>query len=272
MGSPDDGDKEQGGDVVGLVPAADDPVGDGHRGRGADRRTGCRRDSRVAATAVCPSASTVGPVEVEEPDPGRLQALEEHGGHPAHELVAEGVVGVGLGPQAGRVDGDGTHRADGPGVELPPVGRDEPAPADRSARADGLDDDRAPVRSVDLDGHSAPAHQVEGVGGIALGEQELAGGEGHVAGAAGHLGHGVARQAGEQRVGGDQLGDCRRHRPGPGTEGADRTAPSLSRMAAASSVRSMPTGHQAMQRPHPTHPEVSNWSHQVDSLWVSHWR
>ena len=43
-------------------------------------------------------------------------------------------------------------------------------------------------------------------------------------------------------------------------------------MAAASSVRSMPTGHQAMHRPHPTQPDVPNWSHQVESLWVSHWR
>jgi hypothetical protein len=43
-------------------------------------------------------------------------------------------------------------------------------------------------------------------------------------------------------------------------------------MAAASSVMSMPTGHQAMHRPHPMQPEVPNWSHQVESLWVSHWR
>jgi hypothetical protein len=35
---------------------------------------------------------------------------------------------------------------------------------------------------------------------------------------------------------------------------------------------SMPTGHQAMHRPQPTHPDVSNWSCQVDSLWVIHCR
>ena len=51
-----------------------------------------------------------------------------------------------------------------------------------------------------------------------------------------------------------------------------RRAPSVARMAAASSVMSMPTGHQAMHRPQPTQPDVSNWSHQVDSLWVSHCR
>jgi hypothetical protein len=43
-------------------------------------------------------------------------------------------------------------------------------------------------------------------------------------------------------------------------------------MAAVSSVRSMPTGHQVMQRPQPTQPEVPNWSCQVASLWVIHWR
>ena len=44
------------------------------------------------------------------------------------------------------------------------------------------------------------------------------------------------------------------------------------RIAATSSVRSIPTGHQVMQRPQPTHPDVSNWSIQEASLWVSHWR
>jgi len=35
---------------------------------------------------------------------------------------------------------------------------------------------------------------------------------------------------------------------------------------------SIPTGHQVMHRPHPTQPELSNWSYQVDNLWVIHWR
>jgi hypothetical protein len=35
-------------------------------------------------------------------------------------------------------------------------------------------------------------------------------------------------------------------------------APSVDRIAAASSVMSMPTGHQAMHRPQPTQPEVPN--------------
>ena len=43
-------------------------------------------------------------------------------------------------------------------------------------------------------------------------------------------------------------------------------------MAASSSVTSIPTGHQAMQRPQPTQPELPNWSYHVPNLWVSHWR
>ena len=47
---------------------------------------------------------------------------------------------------------------------------------------------------------------------------------------------------------------------------------SPARIAVSSSVTSIPTGHQAMQRPQPTQPELSNWSYQVPNLWVSHWR
>ena len=42
--------------------------------------------------------------------------------------------------------------------------------------------------------------------------------------------------------------------------------------AAASSVMSMATGHQVMQRPQPTQPELPNWSTNWTSLWVIHWR
>ena len=47
---------------------------------------------------------------------------------------------------------------------------------------------------------------------------------------------------------------------------------SAARIAATSAVRSMPTGHQVMQRPQPVQPEVPNWSIQPASLCVSHWR
>ena len=47
---------------------------------------------------------------------------------------------------------------------------------------------------------------------------------------------------------------------------------SPARIAAASSVMSIATGHHAMQRPQPMQPEVPNWSIQVASLCVIHCR
>ena len=58
----------------------------------------------------------------------------------------------------------------------------------------------------------------------------------------------------------------------PFDHAAPRSPPVVARMARTSSVMSMPTGHQVMQRPQPTQPEVPNWSIQVASLWVIHWR
>ena len=55
-------------------------------------------------------------------------------------------------------------------------------------------------------------------------------------------------------------------------EESDEEEPGDSRMARTSSVISMPTGHQVMQRPQPTHPELPNWSIQEASLWVIHCR
>ena len=58
-------------------------------------------------------------------------------------------------------------------------------------------------------------------------------------------------------------------------KGFDRTSSppcALRRMARTSSVMSMPTGHHVMQRPHPTQPELPNWSCHEASLWVIHWR
>ena len=46
----------------------------------------------------------------------------------------------------------------------------------------------------------------------------------------------------------------------------------VARIAAASSVMSIATGHQVMQRPQPTQPDVPNWSIQVASLCVIHCR
>ncbi len=193
-------------------------------------------------------------------------------GHPLHQLVAERGIGLGLAPQTGPVDGDGPDRVDGAGVEVPAVGGHEPAPAHGGTGPQCLDDDRSRSRRVHLDGDPAAAQQVERVGRVALGQEQVTGIEGHVLGASGHAGDGVARQARQKRMRGHQLGHGGRHDAVPVWAAPARTAPSLPAMAATSSVRSMPTGHHAMHRPHPTQPDVPNWSHHVESLWVSHWR
>ena len=53
---------------------------------------------------------------------------------------------------------------------------------------------------------------------------------------------------------------------------AHRSCSPVARIAATSSVMSIPTGHHVMHLPQPTQPELPNWSCQVPSLWVSHWR
>ena len=114
-----------------------------------------------------------------------------------------------------------------------------------------------------------------------------------LAGQAGQDPRVVRCQAERRRVGGlgrsprrpspreNSSGVERRRRPASdGVAGADRSdgppAPARRRPAIAfsssSSRTSMPTGHQATQRPQPTQPDVPNWSHQVANLWVSHWR
>jgi hypothetical protein len=119
---------------------------------------------------------------------------------------------------------------------------------------------RAPPGHVGLERHAAAPEDVEGVGSAALAEDRLALVEVGDRGAPGQrrqvLGREVCEQAGvrEQRL----------DRP-------DRhVGASLS--AAASSVMSIPTGHQAMQRPQPTQPELPNWSCHVPSLCVSQCR
>ncbi len=116
--------------------------------------------------------------------------------------------------------------------------------------------------ALDLERHRALADQEEAIGRVALAEQLCAGGEVLV-------GRRIRRSA------------ARCACDSPANSGAARDqllkrlhrhVASLSRIARASSVMSMPTGHHVMQRPQPTQPELPNWSIQVASLWVIHWR
>ena len=115
-----------------------------------------------------------------------------------------------------------------------------------------------------LERHAAVADQIELVGRLALAKEILAGVEADVAGAAGDELDRVLLEPGEERMLADDPVHALDHVASLGAGSA--------RMARTSSVMSMPTGHQVMQRPQPTQPDEPNWSHQVASLWVIHWR
>src|SRR6266566_5257245 len=68
------------------------------------------------------------------------------------------------------------------------------------------------------------------------------------------------------------LAQFRRCHAAHGAPSSAAASGASARSAATSSVMSMPTGHHTMHRPHPTQPELPNWSCQVPSLWVSHCR
>src|SRR5664280_642928 len=150
-------------------------------------------------------------VDVEEPQPGGLEAVEDHRGNALDELVAERGVGLCLLAQASCVDGDGSHRLRGPDVEATAVGRKEPGKADGVTWPDGLHNDNTATGRLDLDGHIPTAQQEERVGRLALRHEEVAGVECHVPGAPGHEVADVAGKPGEEGMMGDELRDLFGH-------------------------------------------------------------
>ena len=130
-------------------------------------------------------------------------------------------------------------------------------------RRDVSIDQRAALGDEGLERHVADRITKKRVGRIALAEQVLAGREARW-GAAGDQLEMLAAHAGERGRLREQIVN-RPHRSSLG-------AASVARIAAASSVMSIATGHQVMQRPQPTHPDVPNWSIQVASLCVIHCR
>ena len=92
--------------------------------------------------------------------------------------------------------------------------------------------------------------QIELVSRVALVEQILPGLEAHILGAAAHkFAEWFLHPTEERMFSHDALEPF---------HGAIPQCDSLSRIARTSSVMSMPTGHQVMQRPQPTQPDVPN--------------
>lgn len=147
---------------------------------------------------------------------------------------------------------------------MPAVRLEQPGPAKQIAFTKGLQDCLAPGRNVNVERNEPGTDDPEPVGDTVLIEDAGAAGEGDIVGERDQPLAVAGRQSPEKPVAnnghcGPSVGSCR--------------AASRSRFSAwASSVMSIPTGHHTMQRPQPTHPELSNWSYQVPSLWVAHCR
>lgn len=127
----------------------------------------------------------------------------------------------------------------------------------------GFEADGAAPRNHRGQDHAAGVQQPAPGRGLVLPEDQIAGGESDFDGEIREPGAMFRRQRGE----------CGREN---GLSGRSPVVlfPRRKRASsrAASSVMSIPTGHQSMQRPHPTHPELPNWSNQVPSLCDIHWR
>src|SRR5208283_1085345 len=211
-------------------------------------------------------------MDVQELHPSVLESVGDHRQELHQEVIAERRVGgEGISGRGG-VDGDDLRGLARPGIEPPPVGGNEPRPPEDLPLFDRLDRDPGPVAAPDLERDLPLEHEEELLGGLPLMHQHLADVVGPFLGLRDHRMDESRVDVDEERVAQDAVGDgfacgCGHFFPSE-VAGADGTV----RIAATSSVRSIPTGHQVMQRPQPTHPEVPNWSCQLASLWVSHWR
>src|SRR5579872_4547518 len=87
--------------------------------------------------------------------------------------VAQIVIELALGSQAGAVQRKGADRLDHSRVEVPPVGRDEPGPAKYLAGCQSMYRDRLAARRRDIERHLSVADQIELVGLATLAEDHL---------------------------------------------------------------------------------------------------
>src|ERR1017187_3575315 len=197
-------------------------------------------------------------IEIQNPHARGVEAIAEDGGDALREVEAErGVCGA-LASQADGVEDNRMDVVERVGVEMPAIGRKEPRPPEDITGVERVDRHHAPTGGGDAERHPAGAQGPEGVGMSSFADDRSAFLDHHVASAPGHDFEVRVVHSREETMRGQLIGD-RVHADAPG-----RPSPAL--IAAASSVISMPTGHHVMQRPHPTQPEVPNWSHQVPSL------
>src|SRR5512133_2825397 len=86
------------------------------------RRSVTRNGAGTNAPAALDSATVA--IYVQEPEPGPLQALDQHLSEPAHPVIAEGRIGSALVAQAGAVELRRAHGREGARVEVRAVRRE----------------------------------------------------------------------------------------------------------------------------------------------------
>src|SRR6266542_866613 len=144
------------------------------------------------------STVTGAPVQVEQPRPGALQALQDGLEEAERERVAQCRVRVGerLEPLCVQLDGGDLLSRDS--AEVPAVRRHQPRPAQHVARTEGLHDDRPAPGHDRVQCDPAGPDQPAAASRLSLVEDPLAGGEGDFAGRAGDLGSLLLGQRAEQ--------------------------------------------------------------------------
>src|SRR5690242_15731641 len=210
------------------------------------RRRASTRWTRGGAKGASARVSADGNVtiDIQQLQLRQLEVADRDIGETAHQVVAELVVRLAFPTQALAIQADDAGWLHRDGVEVPPVGLEEPRPADGVALAPGGDDERLASRGCDLDRDTAVADDVERRRRLPDVDDVLAGFEVVEAAAPGDLLEHIVRQPGKNVRLGDQLPD--------GAHGVPPTASAVN--ACASAVMSMATGHHAMHRPHPVQP------------------
>src|SRR5581483_2505236 len=191
-----------------------------------------------------------------------LEVADRDVREPAHHVVAELVIRGALLAKALAVQAHDSRELHRDCVGVPSVGLEEPRPADRIARCARRHDDWRHSGRLDLDRDSALADDLEDSRGFAGVEQRGARLE--------VIEPAAARDLVEHRVGHARKDVRPQQQIADGVHAEPPEASCVN--ACASAVMSMPTGHHAMHLPQPVHPEVSNWSCQVESLSVIHCR
>ncbi len=180
-----------------------------------------------------------------------MQPVAEDPGDALREIETElGIVRT-LAAEADGVEHHRVHIVESVSVEMPPVGRKQPRPSEDIAGVERVEGLHPSPRRRDSESNPAGPQRPERVGVGTLPDDRGARRDDDVSTASGQHLEMVRVHPREEAMCRQLIGDAVQL-------AVAARAPSVDRIAAASSVMSMPTGHQAMHRPQPTQPEVPN--------------